>query len=375
LSRLSRFALTVTSILAGLHGYIGWRLLPALPMGASGRIVGVSLLALSTLLIPLGMLVRFITRHQALADRATWVGSLLMGLFSSMLVLTLARDIVLALAAGPALVVPSAVLVPVLAMLITAIGYVNARSLPRVVEVDIPLAGLPRALAGFTIVQISDIHVGPTIKRDYVQAIVDRVNALHADLIAITGDVVDGTVAQLGADTAPLAGLTSRHGSYVVTGNHEYYSGVAEWWAEFARLGLHGLMNEHVLIEHDGARLVLAGVADYSAHAFDPAQRSNPVKALAGAPANAPRILLAHQPRSAAGADAAGFDLQLSGHTHGGQFWPWPLLVRLQQPYTAGLHRLNRMWIYTSCGTGYWGPPKRFGAPAEITRIRLLPED
>jgi predicted MPP superfamily phosphohydrolase len=166
--------------------------------------------------------------------------------------------------------------------------------------------------------------------------------------------------------------LTSRHGSYVVTGNHEYYSGANVWVAEFRRLGMQVLMNEHVVIDHAGARLLLAGVTDYSAQTFDPGQRSDPVRALAGAPAGILRILLAHQPRSSVAAAAAGFDLQLSGHTHGGQFWPWTLLVRLQQPYTAGLHRLGRLWVYTSRGTGYWGPPKRFGAPAEITRIRLV---
>jgi predicted MPP superfamily phosphohydrolase len=369
---LLRFTLTVTLILAGLHTYIGWRLLPPLTMGMSGWIVGIGLLLLSTLLIPLGMLARFLTPRQVLADRMTWAGSLTMGLLSSMLVLTALRDIGLALVAVPSFAVPTAILVPVIAVLITLIGFVNARRLPRVVEVSIPLAGLPQALVGFTIVQISDLHIGPTIKRDYVQAIVDRVNSLSADLIAITGDVVDGTVEQLCADTAPLAGLASRHGSYVVTGNHEYYSGVKEWWAEFARLGLHGLMNEHLVIKHDGANLVLAGVADFSAQAFDPTQGSDPAKALAGAPPGVPKVLLAHQPRSAKAAATAGFDLQLSGHTHGGQFWPWPLLVRLQQPYTAGLHRLDKLWIYTSRGTGYWGPPKRFGAPAEITRITLV---
>jgi hypothetical protein len=143
---------------------------------------------------------------------------------------------------------------------------------------------------------------------------------------------------------------------------------------EFKRLGLHGLMNEHVVIEHDGARLILAGVTDYSAHAFDPAQRSNPRAAVAGSPAELPKVLLAHQPRSAAAAEAAGFDLQLSDHTHGGQFWPWNLLVSLQQPFTADLHRLGRLWVYTSRGTGYWGPPNRFGAPSEISLLRLVPE-
>ena len=133
------------------------------------------------------------------------------------------------------------------------------------------------------------------------------------------------------------------------------------------------LHNEHVVIEHGGAELVLAGVPDYSAGHFDEAHRSDPQAALAGAPDGAVKVLLAHQPRSAAAAAAAGFDLQLSGHTHGGQFLPWSFFVQFQQPFTAGLHRLGRMWVYVSRGTGYWGPPKRFGAPSEITEMRLMP--
>jgi len=159
-----------------------------------------------------------------------------------------------------------------------------------------------------------------------------------------------------------------------VTGNHEYYSGAPAWIAELRRLGLRVLLNEHVVLRHDAASIVVAGVTDFSAHHFGEQHRSDPEVALAGAPADAAvRVLLAHQPRSAQAAADAGFDLQLSGHTHGGQFLPWNLLVRFQQPYTAGLHRLRALWIYTSRGTGYWGPPKRFGAPSEITRLRLMP--
>ena len=369
--RFLRFLITVTVVSAGLHGYVGWRLLPALPIGTPGWIMGIALLALSTLLIPLGMLSRFVIARQSLADRITWAGSLAMGFFSSLLVLTAARDIVL-LAGAATLVTPTAILVPLAAAVVTMIGFANARRLPRVVDVNIPLPDLPPSLVGFTIVQISDLHVGATIKGNYVRAVVERVNSLDADLIAITGDLVDGSVEQLGRDIAPLAQLNSRHGSYVVTGNHEYYSGANAWVAEFRRLGMQVLMNEHVVLDHAGARLLLAGVTDYSAQTFDPGQRSDPVRALAGAPDGIVRVLLAHQPRSSVAAAAAGFDLQLSGHTHGGQFWPWTLLVRLQQPYTAGLHRLGRLWVYTSRGTGYWGPPKRFGAPAEITQIRLV---
>jgi predicted MPP superfamily phosphohydrolase len=256
---------------------------------------------------------------------------------------------------------------------ITLWGFVNARRTARVVRVDVPVAGLPHALDGFTIAQVSDVHVGPTIKRPFVEAIVATVNRLEVDLVAVTGDLVDGSVRELADHVAPLAGLRSREGSFFVTGNHEYYSGAAAWVDELRRLGLTVLMNEHVVVRRGDAALVVAGVTDFGAGHFDRAEASDPRAALAGSPANAAlRLLLAHQPRSAAAAEAAGFDLQLSGHTHGGQFLPWNFLVRLQQPFTAGLHRWRRMWVYTSRGAGYWGPPKRFGAPSEITLLRLV---
>lgn len=302
-------------------------------------------------------------------------------MFSTLLLLTLLRDagLVLSWSVGAnsvKLTHGSAVAVPVLAMLVTLIGFINARRVAAIADVDVPIAGLPAELHGFTIAQISDIHVGPTIKRRYLQAIVDKVNRLQADLIAVTGDLVDGSVRELAPHTQPLAKLSAPHGVYFVTGNHEYYSNAPAWIAELRSLGLTVLLNQHVTLSHRGAMLVVAGVTDYSAHHFDPAHRSDPHAALAGAPAAAAvKILLAHQPRSARAAADAGFTLQLSGHTHGGQFFPWNFFVPLQQPYTAGLHRLRDMWVYTSRGTGYWGPPKRFLAPSEITRLRLVTAD
>ena len=370
--RMLRFGLTVALVLAALHTYIGGRLLAALPLGAWGRTAVAAALACSALLIPTGMLARFAVRDLRLADRLTWVGSVLMGLFSSLLVLTVLRDLTLAWWAGPRTGRSSALLVPLVAAAVTAIGFIKARRLPRVLEVEVPLAGLPEPWHGFTIVQLSDLHVGASLKRPFVEAVVSRVNRLEPGLIAITGDLVDGSVPQLAWHTAPLAGLKARHGVFVVTGNHEYYSGAPAWVAEFGRLGLRVLNNEHVLLDQGGAPLLLAGVTDFSAELFDPGQRSDPARALAGAPTEALRILLAHQPRSAPAAAAAGFDLQLSGHTHGGQFWPWNLFVWMQQPFVAGLHRLGRLQVYTSRGTGYWGPPNRFGVPSEITLLRLV---
>jgi len=303
------------------------------------------------------------------------------GLFSSLLVLTLLRDLTLGSALLFLPVTPfqrlqsiSAVLVLGLGSFATVAGFASARRRARVVEIEVPVRDLPAQLHGFSIAQITDVHVGATIRRSYVERIVDAVNSLEPDMIALTGDFVDGPVLELATHTAPLQRLCARYGAFFVTGNHEYYSGAGAWTAEFRRLGLRVLLNEHAVINHNGAALVVAGVTDFSAHHFDPAQRSDPVAALAGAPADAAlKILLAHQPRSAPAAARAGFHLQLSGHTHGGQFWPWNLFVRFQQPFTAGLHRLNALWVYVSRGTGYWGIPNRFGAPSEITRLRLVP--
>lgn len=374
-----------------LHAFIGWRLVPELSaVSASLGVACWLALLFSTLVVPLGLLARRVSKPP-LTEVLTWLGLLLMGLLSSLLVLTLVREAMLLVVLGInwlwplALSLPSwqsnsALAVPVLGLLVTVSGFWNARRTAVVVRVDVPIINLPEALHGFTVAQISDIHVGPTIKHRYLERIVTRVNSLEADLIAITGDLVDGSVQELQHHVAPLADLVSTHGTFFVTGNHEYYSGAHGWIDAIRALGVKVLMNEHVLIHHgsdsqdtERAMMVVAGVTDFSAHHFDESHRSDPHASLADAPPHALfRLLLAHQPRSATAAAQAGFDLQLSGHTHGGQFWPWNHFVKLQQPFTAGLHKLQSLWIYTSRGTGYWGPPKRFGAPSEITHLRLV---
>ncbi|PMS14390.1 serine/threonine protein phosphatase [Trinickia dabaoshanensis] len=382
---MRRSSFFTRAILIGMlmHVYVGLRIIPDLPVGLPFKWVAACALVLSCCLIPLGMLARTF-EHRPRADRIAWIGLIAMGLFSSLLVFTFLRDVALACALTvdalwhQALAldrwrVDTAIGVPMLAALTTTIGFVNARRRARVVSVDVPIDELPAELEGLTIVQISDIHVGPTIKARYVEAIVDAVNRLKPDVIAVTGDIVDGSVAQLADHTAPLGRLTARYGAFLVTGNHEYYSGASQWIAEFERLGLRVLLNEHVVLEHQGAPFILAGVTDYTAGHFDASHRSDPAAALAQAPGHIDiKVLLAHQPRTAHAAVDAGFTLQLSGHTHGGQFFPWNFFVRLQQPFTAGLAKLGTLWIYTSRGTGYWGPPKRLGAPSEITRLRLV---
>lgn len=244
---------------------------------------------------------------------------------------------------------------------------------PQVVEVEVPVPALHPDLVGLRIVQLSDVHVGPMISGDFVRQVVDVVNTLDADLVAITGDLVDGSVAELREHTAPLASLKSRLGTFFSTGNHEYYSGAEAWCDECERLGMSVLNNRHEVIRRGGAELVVAGVTDLRAGRILPAHEHDLDKAMAGAPAGDFRLLLAHQPRSVLQAPRHQIDLQLSGHTHGGQYFPGTLLIHLAHPYVKDLNlHEGRTWIYVSCGTGFWGPPFRLGTRAEITLLRLV---
>jgi uncharacterized protein len=371
--------------IAVLHAYIGWRLVPVFaPWPLLCAAVAALVLASAIATLATSLLLRRIALSPW-GDSLAWVGYLFAGLFSSVLILTVLRDVVLigsallhwirpTLAAWPQLGTITAACVVIISLFVTITGLFQARRTPGITRVDVPITNLPAALDGFTIAQISDIHIGPTIKSDYLRTVVAEVNALDADMVAITGDLIDGPVERLIGEVAPISGLSSRHGSFFVTGNHEYYHGAGAWMTALRALNMRVLANEHVVVNHAGTPVVIGGVTDFGSAQFDPRQPSDPKAAIAGAPTRAGvRILLAHQPRSAAAAADAGFDLQLSGHTHGGQFLPWGLFVPMQQPFVQGLDRLRSLWVYTNRGTGYWGPPNRFGVPSEITLLRLVP--
>ena len=251
-----------------LHAYAGLRLLPALTDWPAIAVPFALVLAASALLLPVALIGRRLATSPGRRMALAWAGMLAMGWFSSLFVTTLLRDgllLITTLAAllwpasvsVAAIAAPSALLVLAASLLATVVGAWNARRTAAVVRVDVPITGLPAALHGFTIAQISDIHVGPTIRAGYVRAIVDRVNGLQADMVAVTGDLVDGSVGELSDHVAPLAGLSSRHGSYFVTGNHEYYSGAHAWIAELRRLDITVLLNEHVVLRHEGSELVV----------------------------------------------------------------------------------------------------------------------
>jgi uncharacterized protein len=252
-----------------------------------------------------------------------------------------------------------------------AFAVSNALGRVRVKELLIPLRRLPPSLDGLTIAQLTDLHIGPTLGRAWLEDVVARTNALGADVVAITGDLVDGSVERLGHTISVLGELRARYGVYFVTGNHEYYSGALEWCAELERLGVKVLRNERVSIGDGADSFDLAGIDDYNAGGLAPGHGPDLTGALAGRDAARELVLLAHQPRAIHEAAEHGVGLQLSGHTHGGQIWPWKYLVYLQQPFVEGLARVKDTQLYVSNGTGFWGPPMRFRSPAEITRVVL----
>jgi len=393
------FLIIVIAVLSLMYGYVGWRLIvPAL----FSTPVNVLLWGLVVLFIILPFL-PFVFRFNGIEGRAVdilaWIGYLSFGFMTLLFALVVAKDVTLLIvtviqksaqliggnsggdpvvsAVDPQrrLMIMNSVNIGVVGLTAGLIGYGMFQALrrPDVVEVTVPIRNLPKEFDGFRIVQITDIHVSHTIKRPFVQAVVDTVNELKGDLVALTGDLVDGTVAQLGHDVAPLADLEAPYGRYFITGNHEYYSGVQQWLEETSRLGFDVLINEHRVLERGEGRLLLAGVTDYSGGGFSEDHFSDPHKALDGASANGVKILLAHQPKSIFEAAKAGYDYVISGHTHGGQYFPYHFLARLTQPYISGLHKHDDTLIYVSRGTGYWGPQIRIGARSEITVHRLVP--
>ncbi|MFF5369245.1 metallophosphoesterase [Streptomyces sp. NPDC013187] len=236
---------------------------------------------------------------------------------------------------------------------------------PKVKRVTVPLAKLPRAAHGYRIAVVSDVHLGPVLGRGFAQKVVDTINGTQPDLIAVVGDLVDGSVKDLGPAAAPLAQLRARHGSYFVTGNHEYFSGAEQWVEEVRRLGINPLENARREMPY----FDLAGVNDVAGE--DEGQGPDFAKALGDRDTARACVLLAHQPVQIHDAVEHGVDLQLSGHTHGGQLWPGNLIAAGANPTLAGLDRYGDTQLYVSRGAGAWGPPTRVGAPSDITVIEL----
>lgn len=287
-----------------------------------------------------------------------------MGLLTYLTVFTILRDLIW-LFAGILYPVSYVIFLTAISLVI---GFFNALTGPRVKRINVPIIDLHPSLIGFKIVQISDLHVGATIRKPYVEKVVRKVNGLDADIVVLTGDIGDGYVAHYRDDISPMRNMKSRYGSFFSPGNHEYYWNVNEWLTVMNNLGIINLVNRGKIIQHHEASVLIAGIPD-------------PVSGLmpdllgvqdsdSGEKAHY-RILLSHRPGIAFEASKSGFNLQLSGHTHGGQFFPWTLVVKMVHKISQGLHRVGDMWIYVNPGTGSWGPLLRLGTTPEITLLSL----
>lgn len=363
-----------------LHLYLGSRLIDGLGLTGAAAVAGWSVLLVLFASVPAGFIIQR-AGPRWLGLPLWWVSHLWIGVFGLLLVAVLAGDV--ARLVWTAVADPSAQglaralqleAAAVLGLMVPAIafGYRTARGPAKVEEVQVPISGLGPGLAGLRVVQISDLHIGQTLDGRFLERVVEQVNSQDPDVVAITGDLVDGSVSRLRSQVASLGRLKAKLGVFYVNGNHEYYSGPEAWERHVASLGITVLHNEHRVIRRGADALVVAGVTDHNGGAFGPEHESRPDLAVVGAPEGVPRILLAHQPRSAFAAAQHGYQLQLSGHTHGGQIFPFMAFIRLQQPVVSGLKKLAGMWVYTSRGTGYWGPPLRIGPAPEITVLTLV---
>ncbi len=372
--RIGLAILVLLAIVAGAHAYLWLRLVhdPELspPVARAATLV---LIALGLALPAAPLLSRRLPRQAATV--LSFPVYLWMGVAFLLLVVLGAGDAVrLFLPIAPRTDAEVAIIV---VALLAAVAVRSALGPVSVREVHVTLPRLPAPMHGTSLVQLSDLHIGPLLGRPFLERVVAQTNALEPDLIVITGDLVDGPVEQLAPHVAPLADLRARHGVYFVTGNHEYYAetnpvrGADRWIAHLEALGIRVLRNEHVPIERDGHGFDLAGVDDSHAASFGGGHGADVAAAVAGRDPCRALVLLAHQPLEVRHAARHGVGLQLSGHTHDGQIWPFGWLVRLQQPYVAGLARHGDTHVYVSRGTGFWGPPMRLFAPSEVTRIVL----
>lgn len=381
------FFAVFSALVAALHAYLWHRLVRLPDLGGGYTRVGTRALIALAALLPLGFLASRVL-PRSIADLFSWVSFSWFGVAIVLFFLLLGSEVIRVavhaasfVGAGPSsperrqfLSRAIAVGVGAIGVLVSGVGFASAVGPVAIERVLVKLRRFPASLKGFRVVQITDLHIGPTLGKTWLRDVVSRVNAQSPDIIAITGDLVDGSVKDLAEHTAPLADLRAKHGVFFVTGNHEYYSGADEWIAHLRTLGITVLRNEHVTIGEGDAVFHLAGVDDYASGRW-PGHGPDLAGAVSGRDETKELVLLAHQPKQIFEAVKHGVGLQISGHTHGGQIYPWGYMVKLDQPHLQGLERRGDTQIYTSRGTGYWGPPMRVGVPSEITVLELHPED
>jgi len=374
--RALRFGAVLTAILLLLFGVPWWTLVASGAGWPTGVVAaGTVLFAAALVAFPALMVLGHGPRR---LDAAAVAGDTMLGVIWVLFVWAIAGNVLRLVLAAAGVADPGRSRIVVAAVLgvsvvLVAWGYVEAMRVPRVKRLDVALPRLGAGLDGLRVVLLTDTHYGPIDRARWSARVVEVVNGLDADVVCHTGDIADGGVEQRRAQSAPLGEVRARFARAYVTGNHEYFGEAEAWIGRMSELGWDALHNRHLVVERGGDRLVVAGVDDRTAAGSGLAgHRADHAAALAGADPALPVLLLAHQPKQVSAAVTHGVDLQISGHTHGGQIWPFHYLVRLDQPTVSGLSRHGeRTQLYTSNGTGFWGPPLRIFARSEITLITL----
>jgi predicted MPP superfamily phosphohydrolase len=390
--RMMVFFITMISLWAGAHYYMGARLVSASVLPTAWTRVGWGILVLLMFMAPATFRIHGAEGWNPWCVFGEWVGYTLMAVSSIAFGLTVLRDAgwLLALAvdwlvslkAGNFMPAPGALRQTVFAW--SSLGVVAAtfcmvaagtwvtRRGPLVEEYDVRIKDLPAGLEGFRIVQFTDLHMARTTSAAFARQVTESVNAGRPDVVVFTGDFGEGKVATQRERIAALAEIRAPHGKFFVTGNHEYYSDFPRWIDAARKLGFTVLMNESRVMDTGRGRVLIAGVTDHRAGEINEGHATNVSLAARGIEAvPAPRILLAHQPRATEGAAEAGFDLMVCGHTHGGQYFPYTYVVKLFFCRSRGLGKVGNMNLFVSRGTGYWGPPVRFGSSPEISFLVL----
>ena len=381
------FFIVALTVFLLMHGYVGWRIIPTFNLSPISSFVAYAITFFLGFLPLLPIILRINGYESKLIDKISLIGYTSLGFFTLSFTFLLAKDILFQLVSfinnifndqqivdeSKRDFIKKSVSIGIIGLTgsATAYGFYKARKGPHVIKENIFLKNLPSEFENYKIAQISDLHVGPTIKRPYVEKVFDTIANVNPDMLAVTGDLVDGSVENLRSDLEPFKDMIARDGTFFVTGNHEYYSGVDRWLDETDRLGMTNLINSKTIIERQGSEICIAGITDFRAHQIKKSHRSNPKSALNNVRKNVPKIVLAHQPNSIFSVHDAGADLQLSGHTHGGQFVPFNFPTKLANAYLSGLYDHEGTQIYVNRGTGYWGPPLRLGIPSEVTEITL----
>ena len=379
-SRIIVFLLVVQGLSLLIHWHVGARIAEVLSLSGLGLKALWAVLALLFLSIPAAFALARSTRMGMVGDLLVWIGYAWMGIVFLLLAGTLAADLLgllarmLGLMMGQDLsnfvrVVNAAGLA--VGLLGSIVGLKEALRAPEVHQVEVAIPNLPPQFDGYRIAHVTDTHVGRILNRAWAADLARRVDSAAPDLVVHTGDLVDGTVEGMGPAVGMFSRMRGRDGTFFVTGNHEAYSGIAPWVRFVQNMGWTVLANRHVLLQRGDATLCVAGVTDAHEGGVIGGTAPDARAALSGVPAGVPVILLAHQPRQALQAQNLGVSLQLSGHTHGGQLWPFHYLVRLQQPTISGLARVGDVQVFTSRGAGFWGPPLRLFASPEIPILVL----